>query len=247
LKKNTIKFLVIFIFQLVCRNILFGQAKAQDSISFNNAVYNTQALYKARVGAQAGIYNGCDYQYERVDFGHHFFDSLYLVSGNIVYDNIAYTDIQMLYDLVRDEVVIQNYDKLHLTLLASNRVSQFSILGQTFIRISADSIPGSVINTGYYQILYNGRIKAYGKNKKVIEEFVDVGNELKKTATEKKKWYIYKDGIYFEVQGKKSILKVFGDKKNEIQQYAKQNKVLYKNNMDNALALIAAFYDKITN
>jgi hypothetical protein len=240
-------FLTGFIVQLFFVNFLLAQNTSPASSATDNAVHSTVQYYKAAAGAQAGIYNGCDYQYTRISIGHPFFDSLYLVNGNIVYDNVEYTNLQMLYDLVRDEVVIENFDKLHLTVLAGNRVSRFSLLGCSFVNLTADSLPGSVIKTGFYQALYSGRVGVYAKNKKVIEEFIDVNKELKTIAIEKKKWYIYKDGTYTEVQGKSSVLKVFHDRKKEIQQYCKQNTIRYKNNMDTALTRIAAYYDTLTN
>jgi len=131
-------------------------------------------------------------------------------------------------------------------LLASNRVSQFSVSGHTFIRIFADSLHGSVIKTGFYESLYDGKTKAFAPKNKIIEDFIDIGTVLNKTALEKDKWYIFKEGAYFEVQGKSSILKVLNDKKMEIQQVNKHEKISFKNNMDDALTRIVTYYDKIT-
>lgn len=204
------------------------------------------SYYIRETGLQAGIYTGCDYQYERINSGHVFFGTDNLVNGNIVYDQIEYNAIPMLYDIVKDYVIINGTGQPYFILLESNKVSQFTISGHNFIRIFADSLPGSFIKTGFYQSLYDGKTKAFSKKKKIIEEFIDIGTVLNKTALEKDKWYIYKEGIYFEVQGKKSILKVLHDKKKEISQFSNQEKIRFKNNMDDALARIVAYYDTIT-
>jgi hypothetical protein len=152
----------------------------------------------------------------------------------------------MLYDIVKDDVIIKGAFNPYFILLAGNKVSRFSVSGHNFIRIIADSLTRPVIKTGFFQSLYDGRIKAFAKNRKVIEEFVDIGNVLNRTALEKDKWYILKNGTYFEVDGKSSVLNVLKDKKKEVQQFIKQDKIRFKNNMDVALTQIVEYYDKIT-
>ncbi len=245
LKINKIELVVTLVLLIACRNYIFGQSEVQDSIKCNNAVSNTIALYTETVGVQAGIYNGCDYQYERINSGHVFFETNDLVKGSIVYDHIEYRDVPMLYDIVRDELVIQGNYQPYFILLASNKISQFSLSGHTFTWISADSLAGTAIQAGFYQCLYNGKTQAWVKNRKVIDESIDNGNILKKTAVEKNKWFICKHGTFYEVQGKSPIFKVLSDKKKEIQQYTKQNKIRFKNNMDNALTRIVTYYDTI--
>lgn len=245
MKKNKIALLFIILFPVFGGNYTFGQDIVSDSIKCKKAIGNTIALYTRMTGIQAGIYSGCDYPYLRINSGHVFFESGNLVNGNIVYDHIEYQDVPMLYDIVKDNVVIQGTYQPYFILLASDKVSQFSVSGHNFIRIISDSLSGSVVKTGFYQILYNGETKAFVKKKKIIEEFVDLGNVFNTTAMEKDKWYIYKEGTYFEVQGKSSILKVLGDKKKEILQFTKQDKIRFKNNMDDALTRIVAYYDKI--
>jgi hypothetical protein len=245
LKKNKIKLVATIILLIACRNNILGQSEVQDSIKCNHAVYETVTLYTQTVGIQAGIYNGYDYQYEIINSGHVFFKTNELVKGTIVYDHIEYKDLPVLYDIVKDQVVIQGMFQPNFILLASHKVSQFSLSGHTFTRISADSLSGTAIQTGFYQCLFNGKTQAWVKNRKEIEEVNDIGNVLKKTAVEKNKWFISKQGTYYEVQGKSSVLKVLADKKKEIQQYTKQNKIKFKNNMDDALARIVAYYDTI--
>jgi hypothetical protein len=164
-----------------------------------------------------------------------------------VYNDILYKNVPMLYDLVRDLVVTQSFNTLHMTFLLSERVSQFSFLGQTFIRISADTVKGAPIQTGFYQRLYNGKIKAWAKNRKTIEELIDIDPVVKKIAVEKKEWYLFKNGNYYEIDGKKSTLLVLQDKKKEIQQFIRKHKIRFKNDMDNALIQVTTYYDEITN
>jgi hypothetical protein len=224
-------------------NFAFGQDVESDSTKCKKAIDNAISMYNNMTGIQSGIYTGYDYPYERLSSGHVFFESDNLVNGSIVYDHVEYQDVPMLYDIVKDNLVIQGTYQPYFILLESDKVSRFSVSGQNFIRILSDDIPGSVIKTGFYKILYDGEIKAFVKKNKIIDEFVDIGNVFKTTVVEKDKWYIYKEGKYFEIQGKSSVLNVLDDKKKEILQLCKQDKIRFKNNMDEALTRIVAYYD----
>lgn len=245
-KTIKIGYFILFLMPLVYPCSIFGQTRMQDSIASENVISNTVAIYNNSVGSQSGIYNGSDYQYERINEGIAFLDTAFLVKGSIVFNGVLYTDVPMLYDLVIDGVITQNYNKLHLTLLASDRISWFTLSGKTFIRISADSSKGTLLKTGFFQSLYSGKIQAWAKNRKIIEEFIADESAVGRMAVDKKEWYICKEGYYFKVSGKRAVLVVLHDKKNEIQQYMRKHKILFKNNMDNALVQIAAYYDEIT-
>ena len=59
-------------------------------------------------------------------------------------------------------------------------------------------------------------------------------------------YYIKKDGRYYSFQKKKNIFEILADHKKEIQQFAKNNKLSFKNDADNMLVKIAAYYDQLT-
>jgi hypothetical protein len=225
-------------------NYCMAQTLSPDSTECNKAAVETVALYTRTVGIQARVYNGYDYRYERIHSGHVFFETDEPVKGTLLYDRIEYNDVPILYDIVKDEVVVQSTYLPYFILLAGDKISAFSLPGHSFIRIMADSVSGTVMQTGFYQNLYTGKTKAWVKNTKIIEDVNENGNAFTKRAAEKDKWFVFKKGTYYEVQGKSSVLNVFGDKKKEIQHYCKLNKIRFKNNMDNALARIAAYYDK---
>jgi hypothetical protein len=247
LLRKKIGIIIIILFQFSCLKSVQSQNNEQNQVSEDEVISNTIASYSQALGSQSGIYSGRDYQFERIDIGHVFYDTANFVNGSIVYDDILYPDVPMLYDLVRDELIIRNFNKLHFFSLTSSKVSQFTFLGKTFIRIMEDTLNGSIIQTGFYQRLYDGKIKVWAKRKKTILEYADYGNRFRRMVSEKKQWYIYKDGRYYEVEGKGSILKVLQDKKKEIQQYTRKNRIRTRNNMDAALIQIVTYYCSLTN
>jgi len=77
--------------------------------------------------------------------------------------------------------------------LPVKKIEQFIILGHHFIRLFPDSI--NVLEEGFYDWLYKGKINVFVKrNKKLREE--RVGNEIYNVVDESNIFYIQKDGKY---------------------------------------------------
>jgi len=228
-------------------NAIHAQVLTPKSLAGDIATSNTIAFYIQQVGAQSAIYNGCEYQFDRINVGHAFFNTARFTNGNIICEDILYPDIPILYDIVRDILVIQGLNQIQITSLASNRISQFTLSGYTFIRKSGNSSTGSVPEPGFYQRLYDGRIKAWAKNQKTIDEVTDFGYQLKRVAIEKSRYYIEKGGTYFEVDGKQSVLNVLQDKKKEINHFIAKKRIRFRKDFNNALVQTVAHYCEITN
>jgi len=225
----------------------YAQTGIPLNLTVDSAISSTIAFYTQQAGARSAIYNGCEYQFDRINVGHAFFNTARFTTGEIICEDICYPGIPMLYDIVRDVLVIQGLNQIQITSLASNRVSQFTCFGYTFIRKSGNSSIGSVPEPGFYQRLYDGRVKAWAKNKKTIDEVTDYGYQLKRVAIENSRYYIEKGGTYFEVDGKQSVLNVLRDKKKEISHFITKKKIKFKKDFNNALLQTVAHYCEIAN
>ena len=228
-------------------NIIYARMEPQKSLPGDTAISNTIAFYTRQVGVQSAIYNGCEYQFDRINVGHAFFNTARFTRGNIVCDDILYPEIPMLYDIVKDILVIQGLNQILITSLASNRVSQFTCFGYTFLRNSGNFPNGSALEPGFYQRLYNGKIKVWAKNKKTIDEVTDFGYQLKRVAVEKNRYYIEKGGTYFEIDGKQSTLNVLQDKKREIHHFIIKKKINFRKDFKSALVQIVGHYCEISD
>lgn|GEM_PF-378249 len=225
----------------------YAQTGIPLNLPVDSAISSTIAFYTRQAGARSAIYNGCEYQFDRINVGHAFFNTARFTTGEIICEDICYPGIPMLYDIVKDVLVIQGLNQIQITTLASNRVNQFTCFGYTFIRKSADSSNKSVPGTGFYQRLYNGRMKVWAKNKKLIEEVTDFGYQLKRVAVEKNRYYIEQKGNYFEVDGKQSVLGILKDKKKEIHHFIAKKKIRFRKDFNSALIQTVAYYCDITN
>jgi len=61
-------------------------------------------------------------------------------------------------------------------------------------------------------------------------------------------YYLYKNGTYYSVSSEGSFLNVLKDKKKDLQQYIKANKLKFKKyQREDAMAKVAAYYDHLAD
>jgi hypothetical protein len=239
-------FLNILFFLSCCKT--FAQLSADDSAFFQKAVNNTVAFYHQSLGDQSGLYNGIQhagYPFVFETGDHPFFYSAAATTGAVVYNNIVYPNINLHYDEVADVLIFE--DATHRIQLINERVSRFTIAENNFIRIVKDSLGESAISSGFYNLLYEGNTAAIKKEVKKIREEVRNNSEgvLRHIET-KTYYYIKKKNEYYAVKRKKNVLGLLKDKKKEVQQYIKDNNLSFKNDRDNMLKKITAYYDQLT-
>jgi len=225
----------------------YFHCQAQDSNEENftgAAINNAITLYYQFTEKQARLYNGLEYyDYSPKLQGHAYFMDSSWKTGSIIYDGITYRDVSMMYDLVRDEVVILHFNNIKKMGLLSEKVKEFTLQGHHFLRIEKDSLSKSPLTTGFYDKLYEDRSAVLARRIKIIEE--KVTNEVEQYITVHDHYYIRKEGVYHEVSTYKGLLDIFKTDAKEIRQYLRKNKIRYRKNRENAIMKAVAYYDSI--
>lgn len=225
-----------------------AQLSADDSVFLQKAVAHAVSLYRQSTGDQSGLYNGSQYAgypFNFKDGGHPYFITDAAVAGSIVYDNTFYPGARLLFNEISDLLVFE--DSTHRIQLISERVAAFSIGSNRFMRIVRDSLSSPLTATGFYNVLYEGRVTVLKKEVKSIrEELRSVDDGVIRSIDKKLFYYIKKDSVYFPVGTKNTLLRIYKDKKKEIQQYIKANDLSFKKDRDNLLIKTGAYYDQLT-
>ena len=128
--------------------------------------------------------------------------------------------------------------------LVDKKIQRFTILDHTFVRLGKDE--RNNISEGFYELLYNGPTKVYAKYEKTLQEHVQP-NEIIGEFNERNRIYILRNGTYFLVKTKGSVVQVFADRKQVVKHYIGKNRAHFKTNRGEAIAQIAAFYDTQKN
>ncbi|MEO5890855.1 MAG: hypothetical protein ABIQ31_11410 [Ferruginibacter sp.] len=240
---------IVILFLLAASVLLFSptdssaQGAVPDSSFYQKALLNAFAQYHHAFGNQSALYNGSNYGEYLFRFteGSPFFNSQIPVAGTINYDGIVYDSIVMRYDEVKDVVVINSGpDHIQLT---SGKIHAFNLYGSDFIRIEKDSLTNELVNSGFYNLLYRGKISLLKKQVKTVREVISSTAELQHFADEKNHYYILKDGRAYPIRSRKDITRLFGDHKKEVQQFIKANDLSFRNDKQKMLTKTTAYYD----
>lgn len=226
----------------------FGQIATPDSVILEIASAN---FYKA-IGQESRLYNGHEYQpYDPQIKNNALFpsDAKTWAIGDVDYDNITYAGVPMMYDIYKDAVVVQLYNRFSMFTLLSERVHDFSFSGHHFIRIEADQIADNKaeLTTGFYDQLYAGKLEILAKRRKTLQNSSNAVAAPETFFSETNEYYLKKGNIYYKIGSKGSILKLLKDKKSELQKHLKQNNIRYADNPEFGMVKIASYYDQIAN
>lgn len=233
------------LFLLLINAAVWGQSVNEDSILYANAVANAKNVYRQYISPSATLYNGpeyVDYTYSLRDT-HPFFETDSFKNGSIVYDDVLFEHVQLLYDIVKDEVVINDPFKVYKIQLLDERIKEFSIEAHRFVRLTEDERKS--IDAGFYEVLYDGSVTAYKKNQKKLKEETSMIDGLKRYTVESDLFYLKKDGRFYSINSKRNFLSLMKDHKTEIAQYIRKNKLSFKKDKTNTIAKVCNYYDQL--
>jgi len=223
---------------------LHAQVSAKDSLIYTTAINNVIANYHSKIGDQTGKYNGSQNAGYTVSFyeGHPYFFKHELSKGSITYDNIVFDNVELLYDEVKDWVILQ--DSTHRIQLVSQRLQGFTVFDQPFVRLVKDANT-PIVASGFYQLLYDGEIKLYKREVKIITEKFTYSPELKVLFEKVNYYYIKKANHFYPIVKKKDFLKILNDKGKEINDFISIEHLNFRKDKDNILTKVVAYYDKL--
>jgi len=238
-------FIIVFVALLTPIHSLYAQVSVKDSLIYTTAVNNVIANYHKNIGDQTGKYNGSQNVSYTVSFyeGHPYFFKHELSKGSITYDNVVFENVELLYDEVKDWVILQ--DSTHRIQLVSQRLQGFTLFDQPFIRLEKDANT-PIVSSGFYQVLYDGKIKLYKKEVKIITEKFTNTPELKVLFEKLNYYYIKKADQFFPIVKKKDFLKILNDKGKEINDFISAWHLNFRKDKDNTLTKLVTYYDQLT-
>ena len=204
------------------------------------------SLYKAATIDAQNLYNGrLYYIYDSREEEFQFFDSRKLVKGIVYYDGQRYENIPMMYDIVRDELIVTHANGYENILLQSPKIKYFSLHDHNFKRFESGQEINADMKTGFYDQLYTGKTKVLVRRTKQRQEKI-VEKKVIAQFPEKNFFYIYQGGKYHYVHSKKSFFALFPEQKRELRKELREHKIKFRKNREAAIAIMVARYDELT-
>ena len=233
--------LLLFMFQ----GSAFCQQAGTDTLFLSASRQYQRSLYNGSIGGQSRLFNGTEHRdYLSQDEENPYFGIDDWQWGFIYYDDERYDSVALFYDLSRDQVITEHMLTGAKIELIAKKISAFTMNGHYFERLHRDSL--GVISEGFYERLYNGETKVYVRRTKTLNSRAS-GNELLYTFEERNRIYLLKDKVYHPVRTKKSVLRVLEDKKPEIRDMLKREKIKLKKDREHGIVRMAQTYDSPPN
>ncbi len=224
----------------------FSQNTQNDSLSH---IELTKAIevYDHFIADEAPVYNGRQYIYFTYKMeGDPYFITGDYTKGQVNYSGRKYDSVPLMYDIARNQLVILAPDKKSAIVLENDFIDSFSLHGHHFIKLIQD-YKQNLNNTGFYDVLYNGRIQLLAKRVKNIDEQIK-GDAVVRIFYSKDRYYIHKDSVYYLVSNKKDVLSLFKDKAHDIKKYMRKHHLKFRRkNFEEPMIEVAAFYDQLTH
>ncbi|MDP4257361.1 MAG: hypothetical protein Q8937_03935 [Bacteroidota bacterium] len=218
---------LLIVTSALCRAQQFLPDTAASRLAADQTVVN----YREFMGNQARIYNGTEQIGYLPLVGHPYFmdDSVHI--GSIVYEGVLYRDMPMLYDIVKDRLIIT--DSSHnLIGLSAERISDFVLIGHHFIQTP----------NGFRDVLISGPVTIWVKRDKRIEETIE-SLHVVRTVYEDDRYSAVIDGVEHPFGTLRSLLRLLKSAKKEIQRDLRGKGIKYKKDPERAIRAAAKYYN----
>ncbi|GAB3491277.1 hypothetical protein GCM10027341_04060 [Spirosoma knui] len=218
-----------------------GQTARADTGFVTAAIRNATARYEAQNQNKDRLYTGIEYVgYDYRLNGNPFWTSDNWKVGSVAYNGATFDSIPMLYDIVRDVVVIEHPIGYRMTL-SSDKLTSFSLFNHAFIRFADSTSRG--FRRGFYDLLYDGPTQLLAKRLKSV--VIEPTRQNYGRFDEKTVYYLRKEGQYLPVKTKRSLYSVLRDRKKELTTYARKQKIRFKEDPEAAITKLTQYYDQI--
>ncbi|MEJ7677071.1 MAG: hypothetical protein WKG06_04175 [Segetibacter sp.] len=227
---------VLFIFPF---NITKGQSPDTANKSSFLSVKN---YFKNEIKEDTHLYTGKEYyKYEAGITGFPFFVTNQMRTGDIFYEGTLYKDVPVLYDIVRQVLVINKYLQETRIQLLTEKIKYFIIDGHRFEIISP--VEGEVGNKGLYDVAFTGKVSVLVKRVKSIKSGQRA--EDPNLFREEDEYYLKKGKSVYNVSNKKDVLQAFDDKKDIVKIFIRKNNLKFKKDIEKDLITTAAYYSTL--
>jgi hypothetical protein len=204
--------------------------------------------YHAYLTPETGLYRGAEYaSYDlRLREGNPYFIDKKRHPGTVFYDSVQYAHVLLLYDEVKDLVILYDVFNLFKINLYSELLDRFTIGDHQFIRLR-DSLNPTQPHNGFYEVLYKGRISLLKKEKKIIQEDLYAGNQVEYYISgADTSYYLKKANDYYPVKNTRSLLRALKDRGKEVKKFIRSNGLSLRKDRENTLLKVSAWYDNST-
>jgi hypothetical protein len=197
--------------------------------------------YFSRTGSYASIYTGkTSTPYDKRFENHPYFVTDKFTQGTLSYNHVIYKDILMRLDLYRNELDIYFPGTIYQIALEKEKVDYALLHDATIVT----SIGANYSKNEYLVLLYDGMYPVIKKYTLKVREEINSYNEgLERSFNLNIQYDIYIDDTSYPIKNKKTVLKLFPDRRKELNDFARQNKLNFKKQAEQSMIALVKHYE----
>lgn len=220
----------------------FPQSTTGQDTMINNHFEEAVLYTQQSQGLSSPLYNGIVHTgYPKTIAGIPYFFSPDWINGTVNFENVIYQQVPIKYDLVADQLIVKRPDGFGINLF-SPRVSWFMMYDSKFIYIDSKSFNGSLL-PGFYQQIQEGKVQLVFKRSKKMNE--KITTKVDQQFVDIVKFYIIQANTVHEVKNLSSVLTVLNDRRKELKDFLKVNKLKYRKDPEMVLDKMVAYYNQL--
>jgi hypothetical protein len=232
--------LVGILFQFLYIPIAYAQYNPDSTIYNDSQIINK--IYLNEIGDNAQIYHGREFIRNGLKaIGFPFYESDNMVNGTISYQGEIYPDRNLYYNLVSDQLIIDNYSHNALITLSPEKVDSFIVGSHVFVPLNTNRSNG-LEKDGYYEQLVSGEPALFARREKKL--VTGTGSEESRYI-QYNNYFIRINQVYYLVDGKNALLDILNDRKDELKKYIRNNKINFKKNLESSLTVTTNYYSRL--
>jgi hypothetical protein len=229
------------VFQLLTTSQISAQ-QSPDSILYKESISNLHRIYIYEIGDNAQIYHGSEYiRNGQKAIGFPYYDSDSMMKGTVAYQGNPYTDLNLYYNLVSDELIIHNYSQNSFISLAYGKVDSFTIGTHVFLDLTSKKWAG-LPTDGFYEQLFAGEPSLFVRREKRL--VIGTGSEETKYI-QYNHFFIKMNNTFFAVDDRNALLDLLKDQKDLLKRYIRTNKLKFKKDLESSLVLTTIYYSRL--
>jgi hypothetical protein len=222
-----------------------AQSTLKDTVISDSAYPVALRDYHTYVEPEVGLYRGN--QYADYDFtvqqGQPFFGPDSIRTGSVWYNGVHYLHVRMLYDEVKQQVVIQDPFRVYKICLWMDFVDSFELDGHYLGRIG-DTLAPAWLRTGYYEKLYQGRIVLLKRERKYLREnLVLTSDGVRNYIDSSVSYYLKRDGAYHGFNNKREVYDLLKDRRADLKKLIRKYKLSWRRDRERILVTAVSWYD----
>jgi len=228
----------IFCFMVACN--VCAQERNQEMIIDDNI-----NLYLKAVNNYAVIYTGKEEPIYNVrTTNHQYLNTLEFRIGEFSYNGRVYRDVFLRLNQDKEELIVMNPNRTLSIIVPKDRLD-YAIIDSMYILFhKPESANGLEMPEGYYVRVYNGDHEVWKRETCFLNSVIK-DNNLEYFFEKRLRMYIYKDGIYYPVKSKKSVLRLFDSEKKDIKRLIKRYSLSFKNEPERSIVNVISYIDKL--